>query len=102
MIRHALELVLWHRLGAAAQTAAQRRNGTLLACRVAARYAGLLPVRAREAGLQALPDWLQAAYRVAAEGVPEWHRLPAELERLDGGADRGAIRHRRPVAARAP
>jgi hypothetical protein len=86
VIRHALELALWQGLGTADGAAAQRRTGALLACRVAARYAALLPVRARETGLQALPDWLRAAYRIAAEAAPEWHRLPAELERLDGGA----------------
>jgi len=80
-VRHALEIALWQRLGGAGQLAR-----ALLACRVAARYAAMLPEREREAGLQALPGWLRAAYQTAAGGAPDWPQLTTELLRLDDGA----------------
>jgi hypothetical protein len=82
-LRHALELALWQRLGGPER--GWRRAMALLACRVAALYGRVLPAGEREAGLRVLPEWLRAAYRIAARATPDWQRLPAELQRLDGG-----------------
>jgi hypothetical protein len=79
-VRHALELALWQRLGGAAHGVR-----AFLACRVAARYAGMLPAAERKAGLMTLPEWLRAAYRIVAEDAPDRRQLPTELQRLDGG-----------------
>ena len=83
ILRHALEVALWQRLGGSER--GRRRAMALLTCRVAALYGRVLPAREREVGLSVLPEWLRAAYRMAAEDTPDWQRLPAELQRLDGG-----------------
>ncbi len=86
ILRHALELALWQRLGRPEHRHEERRARAYLACRVAARYGAILPARARAEGLAALPAWLAAAHETLASDDPDWARLPAELLRLDGEA----------------
>ncbi len=92
LLRHALELSLWQRLGGPEPGPGQRRARACLVARVAARYSALLPTRERADGLAALPDWLARAYQMLAADEPDWQGLPGELLRLDGAAaDAGPV-----------
>jgi hypothetical protein len=86
ILRHALELALWRRLGGPDPAPGHRRARACLSCRVAARYGAILPVAERAEGLAALPDWLARAHEMLAADHPDWQGLPAELLRLDGEA----------------
>jgi len=90
ILRHALELALWRRLGGPDPTPGQRRARAWLACRVAARYGAILPVAERAGALAALPDWLTRAHEMLAADHPDWQALPVELLRLDGEAAEAA------------
>jgi hypothetical protein len=85
VLRHALEVALWVRLGGPESAPARRRARACLVARVAARYGALLPSRERADGLAVLPEWLARAYDLLAADGHDWQRLPLELLlRLDG------------------
>jgi hypothetical protein len=90
VLRHALEIPLWQRLGGPEPAPARRRAYACLAARVAARYGAILPAGARAEGLATLPDWLARAYEMLATDDPDWRRLPPELLRLDGATGAAA------------